>query len=126
MKKYIENTTNSPLYVGGLMIPPGEGYMVDVPNEPLDCVAPEIETLAEKVADLLKSKVADIVKGLPELNGDALAMMSALENQAAKPRASLLVAIADAQIALADAKLTSDDLSDEADEAEKAADKASE
>lgn len=111
MKKPFENKTNSPMYVGSVMIPPGEVRVVEVPDEPEGKpVADAPPTLADEVALLLKGKVADIVPGLASLNGDALAMMAALESQKATPRTSLLTAIADAQIALADAKLTNSDL----------------
>ena len=113
MKKPFENKTNSPMYVNGQMIPPGEICVVEVPDEhlPVAEVAAPL-TLADQVELLLKGNVATIVAGLPELNSDALTMMAALEDQKPKPRSSLLLAIADAQIKLADDKLKGDDLSD--------------
>lgn len=111
MKKFVENTGNSPMYVNGTMIPPGEGVVVDVPDEGAPAVDVEaVLTLADQAALLLQGNVATVVEGLAGLNADALAMMSAVEGQAKKPRGGVLTAIADAQIALADAKLVSDEL----------------
>jgi hypothetical protein len=99
MNKFIENKTNSPMYVGSQMIPPGEGAMVQVPDE-----------AAEPVALLLKDSVKAITASLDQLSDDTLAMMAALEGGADKPRTSLLTAISDEVIARADAALASDTL----------------
>ena len=94
MKKFITNTTNSPMYVSGTMVPPGEGALVEVPgNEDVAPVA-AVPTLADDVAALLKKSVAALLTDLPRLSGDALGMMEALENSAEKPRSTLLTAIA--------------------------------
>ena len=108
MKKLIVNDTNSPMYSGSQMIPPGEQVMVDVPDEPTEPAPAAEPTLAEMVAGYLKKSVADLVKDLPDASHDALTMMQAVEAQAEKPRKSLLTAIADELIKRADAALKSD------------------
>lgn len=110
MKKFFENKTNSPLYVNGTMVPPGEGVMVEVPDEDVTVVTEQPLTLAEQVALLLKDSVAKIAASLGELSDDTLEMATALESGAAKPRASLLTALADERIKRADKALTNDPL----------------
>lgn len=110
MKKYFENKTNSPMYVSGVMVPAGEGAMVDVPHEDTSASAEAAPTLAEQVALMLRDSVAKIVASLGELNADALDMVEALEGSAAKPRTSLLSAVADERIKRADAALKTDAL----------------
>lgn len=110
MNKFIENNTKSPMYVAGVMIPPGEGAMVDVPHEEVQALADQAPTLAEQTAILLKDKVATIVESLPNLNDDALDMMTALESAAEKPRKGVVEALANEKIRRADAALKSDPL----------------
>lgn len=111
MKKLYTNETNSPKYVGGVMVPPNEMAMIDVPDESLPAVdAGAAPTLAEQVAALLKGSVASVVAGLGALSDDALEMAAALEGGAAKPRATLLSALADERIKRADEKLTGEAL----------------
>lgn len=110
MKKPFENTTNSPMYISGTMVPPGEIVLIDVPDEG---PAPAVEaqpTLAEQVALLLKKPVKDISESLGNLNDDTLDMMTALETAADKPRVTLMTALAYERLKRADGKLTSDPL----------------
>lgn len=116
MKKFVENTTNSPMYVGGVMIPPGEGVMVEVPDEHVALAPPPTSTLAEQVALLLKDPVKTIAATLEGLSDDALAMMSALEGGAANPRSTLLTAIGQEQIRRGDAALQAQQDSDRAEQ----------
>jgi hypothetical protein len=105
MKQFIQNTSNSPMYASGTMIPPGEGMLVEVPgNEDVAAIV-LVPTLADDIAELLKKSVAHLVPELPALSGDALDMMVALENSAEKPRVTLLTAIATEQMARADAAM---------------------
>ena len=108
MKQFIQNTTNSPMYVSGTMVPPGEGALVEVPGN--EDVAPvqAVPTLADDVAELLKKSVANLTTELPTLSGDALDMMAALESGTPQPRKTLLSAIAQEQMARADAAMTAD------------------
>ena len=110
MQKLITNTTNSPIYVMGKMIPPGEVGVVDEPGDAAPADAPHEPTLAELVADLLKGSVDTVKEQLPTLSLDALDMATALEQAAAKPRKGVLTALEDARLAAADAKLTNDAL----------------
>lgn len=113
MKKYIENDTAHMMYAGGSAIAPGEGREVEVPDAgPAQAVADApAPTLADHVALLLKDSVASIAKSLDALSTDTLDMMAELEEGAAKPRASLLTALADERIKRANDALISDDLS---------------
>lgn len=106
MKKPFENKTNSPMYVSGVMVPPGEMVLVDVPDDAPQGApdAPHL-TLAEQVFELLAGKVAAVTAALPGLSEDALAMAQALEEGAPKPRQTLLTALANERIARADAAL---------------------
>ena len=93
MRKLFVNTGNSPMYVGSVMIPPGEQDMVEVPDEVV-VVAPVVAaTLAELVGEELKKPVRELLAALPQLHLDTLTMMQALEQTAKKPRASLLAAL---------------------------------
>ena len=111
MKKFIENTTNSPQYYSGVMVPPGEGVLVDVaddaqPEEPGLPAA----TLAELAAEELKLPLKHLVDNVGDASDDALDMMQALEEQAKKPRQALLAAFAGEKIKRANAALKSDAL----------------
>nr|WP_315242063.1 hypothetical protein [uncultured Albidiferax sp.] len=110
MQKIFTNDTNSPMYVSGQMIPPGEQMMLEVPDEAAPPADAPVPTLAELVALELKKPVAELVAGFSALSTDALDMLEALETQAKKPRTSLFTALADERIRRADAKLTSDPL----------------
>lgn len=110
MKKLFTNTTNSPIYVGGVMVPPGEMVMVEVAGEPTAAEVEHKPTLAEQVALLLESSVAELVKSLDSLNDDTLEMMAALESGAEKPRSTLLAALSDEKIKRADAALANSNL----------------
>ncbi|CAM8626847.1 hypothetical protein MCEMSHM24_02696 [Comamonadaceae bacterium] len=113
-RKYIENTSNSPMWVSGVMIPPGEGREVMVPDE-----APALTDLVEDVVDLdgplrelLAGNVSVVVAGLDGLSEATLTRLQELENAAEKPRKGVLTALADKLIAIADDKLKGEDLGD--------------
>ena len=108
MKKIVTNTTESPMYVMGQMVPPGESVMVDVPDvaaPPPEAPAP---TLADEVAVLLKKPVKELVALLASLSSDALDMMDVLEGGGENPRSTLLTAIGTEQMRRADEKLKGD------------------
>lgn len=115
--KFISNNGTDVMYVGGKAIPPGEGREVEddvLPPEHRDAVAapaPEDAVGLYEAAALLLVGSVDVVKArLAEQTKETLDLMQELESAAKKPRASLLTALADAQIALADAKLKGEDL----------------
>lgn len=111
MKKVVTNTGNSPMYMMGQMVPPGEMVVVDVPDEAQAVVdTVPAPTLAEQVAELMGLSVPKLSAELSSLHADALDMLQALEEAAPKPRQTLLVALADERIKRANDKLVSDKL----------------
>jgi hypothetical protein len=95
VKKYIENPGPNTMFVGGCMIPPGEGREVEThePTEAEAAGAPPAPSLDEKLAEELKKPVAELIAGLGELTQEALERMGALEGEAKKPRKTLVEAI---------------------------------
>lgn len=107
-KQYIENLTDSPQWVAGRLIPPGEGREVEVADE---APAPVEEAAVDPDAalrELLHGTVAAVAAALQGLSPESLQRLQVLEAEAEKPRKGVLEALGDALIALADAKLTSD------------------
>jgi hypothetical protein len=105
-KKYVQNNGDSPQWVGGLMIMPGEGREVDVADE----AAPEPEPEAEPdpddaLVDLLTGTVAQVAAAVVGLGAESLRRLRELEAAAVKPRKGVLEAIDVAAIAAADAAL---------------------
>lgn len=98
--RHIENTTASPMFVGGKLIPPGTGRDIDEALLPPERqMAPEVDvgapepTLHALVLELHAKSVKDIAAELPELKQEALEMLLAAEQESAKPRVSLVAAI---------------------------------
>lgn len=110
MQKTVYNDSASPMYVLGQMIPPGETLVVSVPDEaPTEPTQPHGgPTLEQMVRELLDRPVSDLVAYLDTASADALDMMAALEAQVAKPRKTLLSAIAQEQMRRASAELDGD------------------
>lgn len=106
-KRFVSNNTASPIFVGGLMIPPGDGRDVDeIYLEPED---QQQETLAETdphaaLRELQKKSVKDITAQLPELSDEDLITLEAIEGEDGKSRSTLLAAIAEVQLQRAQAK----------------------
>lgn len=106
--KHITNDSTEIIYVGGKMIPPGEGRDIDeslLPAEHRDAPVEEEAkkpSLDEQLTEELKKPVKDLIEGLAGLTQEALDRMEALEREAAKPRKSLLEAIAAEKVARAD------------------------
>lgn len=108
-KQYVENTGNSPMWVGGAMIMPGEGrevVLLDEATAPPD--EPEIDPDAA-LHELLAGSVAEVKASLAGLSGPTLQRLAAIELEG-KNRKGVSEALADAQIALADAALQSETL----------------
>lgn len=110
--QYIENTGTDVMFVGGKLIPPGEGRHIEVAGvapelstEPAAVAADEAPSLAQLVADMLKGNVKSVVAQLPELTGEALDLVVTLENGDETPRKSLLDAVATEQLRRANARL---------------------
>ena len=101
--QFYVNETAHTQFVGGRMIPPGEGR--DVPlmylpathrSEPEAPVLHTEPSLDELLADLLRLGVKNIVVQLPGLTNEALDRLEALEREAtapAVPRKTLLEAV---------------------------------
>lgn len=105
-RKYVENTGDSPQWVGGVMIMPGEGREVDVADE----AAPEPQAEEQPdpdaaLVELLAGTVAQVSAAVAGLGSNSLRRLRDMEATAAKPRKGVLEAIDVAAIAAADAAL---------------------
>jgi hypothetical protein len=109
-KKYVENTGDSPLWVSGSLIAPGEGREVDVPDEAVATAKTGEPDLIAPLRELLAGTVAAVAASLEGLSTETLNQLQELENASAKPRKGVLEALANARISLADAKLKGEDL----------------
>jgi hypothetical protein len=110
-KQYIENTGDSPKWVNGILIAPGEGREVEIADEaPAVVEEPQADPDA-LLHELLGENVEGVKSALPGLSDETLKRLQVLETEG-KARKGVLEALADAQIALADAKLQGDDLGD--------------
>ncbi|MGE0350960.1 hypothetical protein [Hydrogenophaga sp.] len=102
--KYIENTGRDIIYVGGKMIPPGEGRDIDTNLLPAELQdrAPALATvevsLVELLQELLGKGVKAIAVELPDLTHEALDLLADLEGKTDTPRSTLLGAIKAEQI----------------------------
>lgn len=110
--KHIENTTASPLFIGGKLIPPGEGRDIDVrllPPEHREGHAPAVPSAAPNLVELVQAlhakPVKEIVAELPGLTQEAFDLLCQAEKEHAKPRASLLTALEAERIRRANAQL---------------------
>lgn len=116
-KRYIENPGATPLLVGGVFIPPGEGREVDEALLPSELQAPPEDfaetqpplqpdlTLLVEAAELLKHPLKDILPQLEGMDDEHLAALGALEGAAPTPRVTLTQAIAKLQLDRANAKV---------------------
>lgn len=103
--QFFVNETAHTMFLGGLMIAPGEGRDVPVMFLPAS-QQPEAETasppsepnLDELLAELLAKPVKQLVTQLPELTHEALARLDELESATATPRKTLLAAVAAEQL----------------------------
>ncbi len=99
-KKYIPNDTDRTIFVGGVMIAPGEGREVDTAFLPPEHQEPAAETLADdgpgdddadaNLRDMLKGGVRDIEPLLPELSSETLKRLAELEGERDTPRKGVL------------------------------------
>lgn len=108
MQKYIENPGPNVMFVGGTLIPPGEGRHVDVPAEPAP-EAPQADDsgaqLNDQVAELRKLSAKDLSAALPGQSAEVLDLLAQAEKAAAKPRSTVLQAIESEQLARAAKRL---------------------
>lgn len=116
--KHIHNPGKNIMFVGGKMIPPGEGKDIDealLPPEHRDAPAeeaPRTPSLDEALAEELKKPVAELIEGLGRLTQEALERMGTLEGEAKKPRKSLLEAIGAEKVKRADEALQKERLAE--------------
>ena len=113
-KKYIENDTDHVMYVGGKMIPPGEGREIDeaqLPAEHSDVPVPateepESDGLTEAdLLELLEGNVDQVTAALADLDAEALIRLAALEAERSHPRVTIERAIEAERLKRADAVL---------------------
>lgn len=104
MKTYQTNDTASPMYVGGVMIPSGEGRWVEGAADaraPAPALEPEPVPTGLDVSELAAKPVKDIVaeitaraeSGEAVISGEMLEALASAEEARDKPRSSLLAAI---------------------------------
>lgn len=106
MKIGVENRTDSPMYVGGMMIPAGETRHFEPEALPAEYrPAPVVEEAPEAGPDalavILEGSVREVLAGVEALRDAEVDRLIALEEQAAKPRKSLLAELAEVQLARA-------------------------
>lgn len=115
-KRYVHNDTNRLTFVGGVMIPPGQGREVDeqfLPPAELPAAdagadappaagdSPDAERLAANLAELLAQPLRVLVPNLADLSDDTLAALLQMEQAAATPRVTLVGAIGELQLSRA-------------------------
>lgn len=102
MKIPFHNETDKFQHIGGVTIPPFDTRDVEATLHP-DYKAPKAEEPEpeDPLVYLLDGSVKAIQEKLPALDMEQLNALEALEQKAAKPRASLIEAIAAAKLALA-------------------------
>lgn len=104
-KRYVPNHTAGTIFVGGVLIPPGEGREVDElylpPESPAAAAAGDADAppdLEANLRELLAHPLKDLLPQLEGLGTDTLDQLAALEGQAARPRTTLLSAIAELKL----------------------------
>lgn len=114
--KHISNDTPNTLFVGGKMIPPGEGRDIDERDLPPEYrePAPEPEEapvpgLDEELGVLLVNTVPTLKEMLPDLSHEALERLHALEAEHEHPRKTLLEAVEAELLRRANEALGTDD-----------------
>jgi hypothetical protein len=109
-KRYIHNDTAAVMFVGGVMLQPGDGREVDElflpPMEPQGGAAapaeggqaPDEAALDANLRDVLKGTLKEIVPTLAAYGDATLARLAELENEHEAPRKGLLEAVAALQL----------------------------
>lgn len=110
--KYVENTGRNVMFVGGKLIPPGEGREVDelllppeLQDSPVAVAAAADPSVAQLVAELLKGNVKTVVAELVALTGEALDLVETIEGGAEAPRKGVLAAVKAERLRRASEKL---------------------
>lgn len=107
-KKHVFNPGPNVMFVGGVMIQPGDGRDVDaqfLPPEGDEAAAPEATPDPDaNFRELLAGTLAEILPTLAEASDETLAALMRLEQEHAAPRKGLLTPIAELQLQRAQAK----------------------
>lgn len=117
--KHITNDGAEIIYVGGKMIPPGEGRDIEealLPPEHRDAPVQEADkqpSLDELLAELLHKPVKELIDGLSGMTQEALERMETLEGESKKSRKTLLEAIAAEKMARADEAMQNESLAED-------------
>ena len=93
------NNTDTPLWVGGQMVPAGETRLLPahhVPAHlwPAPAAAPAEPPPVDLLAELLAGNVKDVVAALPGLDAEQLMELEGLEGLREAPRKGVLEAVA--------------------------------
>lgn len=101
----VTNDSKMPIYVGALMIPPGETRHFDLAQLPAEfrpkADLPEAAQDSDPLATILALPIAKAVLGLPALSDDELARLEALE-EAGQNRKGMLAEISIERLRRAD------------------------
>lgn len=115
--KHISNDTPNVMFVGGKMIPPGEGRDIDERDlppehrEPAPEPEPEAPSLDDELGVLLnEGTVKELTGLLPSLTIESLDRLAELERAREHPRKTLLEALADEALRRANEALAGDTL----------------
>lgn len=111
-KRYLQNDTAQTKFVGGVMIPPGEGRDIDecflppgLPDEAASLEPPaggeQKPDLLQNLKDTLALPIKDIKPLLEGFSDETLAQLEALEGEQQAPRKGLLEAIGEEKLARA-------------------------
>lgn len=117
--KHITNDGAEIIYVGGKMIPPGEGRDIEealLPPEHRDAPTAQQDappSLDEMLAELLHKPVKELIDGLGGMTQEALERMETLEGESKKSRKTLLEAIAAEKMARADEAMQNERMAEE-------------
>lgn len=107
MRVPIENKGQMPLYVAGVMIPPGEIRHFEDDQLPPEYRAPA-DAISEAVPldpllDILKMKVADVAAGLAALSDEELDRLEMLESEG-QNRKGVITAVVEERLRRAEMK----------------------
>lgn len=96
-KVHYHNTSDAPVFIGGVSIAPGAARLVDARLVPGAAVAIEEPAAVGSLLDVLDGSVAEVVEALEGLSDDELDALEAAET-AGKTRKGVLGGIAEARL----------------------------
>lgn len=107
MRVPIENNGLMPLYVAGVMIPPGETRHFDDDQLPPEfrqaAPAASADVPLDPLMEIVAMKVDEIAKGLADLSGDELDRLEMLEAEG-KNRKGVIAAVVEERLRRADSQ----------------------